>query len=162
MSFADNPNPYQSPTPGFGTLSQDVAGIAKGKTMPAGIALLVVGILSLIIMGFWSLSTIVAISVSDSPEFQPPPNATPEERTGFFVGFYGTMIGMTLSAICQIAVIVGGISLLTLKSRTMAVIGCVFTFLPCTAPCCLLAFPFGIWGLVVLADPNVKLAMARR
>jgi hypothetical protein len=34
----------------------------------------------------------------------------------------------------------------------------ILVMIPCLSPCCILGIPIGIWGLIVLMDPNVKAA----
>ena len=42
-----------------------------------------------------------------------------------------------------------------LESHTMSLFACVLAIIPCWG-CCLTGIPFGIWGLVVLMDDEVK------
>lgn len=45
-----------------------------------------------------------------------------------------------------------------LESYGMALAACVVSIIPCYWNCCIFGMPFGIWGLVVLLDTNVKSA----
>jgi len=44
----------------------------------------------------------------------------------------------------------------TLKSYGLGLLACILSIVPCYWNCCFLGLPFGIWGLVVLMDQNVK------
>jgi len=53
-------------------------------------------------------------------------------------------------------IIFGCIKMLKLQSYGFAFTTSILAMIPCISPCCLLGIPFGIWGLVVLNDPQVK------
>ena len=43
-----------------------------------------------------------------------------------------------------------------LASYPLAMAACVISLVPCLSPCCILGLPFGIWGLVVMHDREVR------
>ena len=53
-------------------------------------------------------------------------------------------------------IIFGCIKMLKLQAYGFAFTTSILAMIPCISPCCLLGIPFGIWGLVVLNDPQVK------
>jgi hypothetical protein len=53
-------------------------------------------------------------------------------------------------------VLYGAIKMLRLQNHGMATVASVAAMLPCQC-CCLFGLPFGIWALVVLNKPEVKL-----
>ncbi len=55
----------------------------------------------------------------------------------------------------SILVLVGAIRMKQLQNLGLARAACIVGLLPCNG-CCLLTLPFGIWGLVVLARPEVQ------
>lgn len=130
---------------------------AAGKLKAPGIALIVVGALGLLLMGAYAVLTLIAFS-SGAPGFEPPPEMTDEaEKTGFYIGAYGAVAVIILNTILQILVILGGVAMIRAKGRGMAYTGCILSVIPClSSSLCLFGIPFGVWGLVVLSDPNVK------
>ena len=57
--------------------------------------------------------------------------------------------------------LIAAIRMKELRSYGLAMAGAILGMLPYLSPCCLLGLPFGIWALVVLADPAVKAAFRR-
>jgi predicted Zn finger-like uncharacterized protein len=67
-----------------------------------------------------------------------------------------TGIGSAIFGLCYWSlVMVGAVKMKNLSSYGLAMTACIVAMLPCSA-CCLLGLPFGIWGLVVLNNPDVK------
>jgi len=66
-----------------------------------------------------------------------------------------------LSLALDIAILVGGLRMHSLRGRTLATVGAICAIIPANS-CCCLGIPVGIWALVVLFDPNVKAAFASR
>lgn len=63
---------------------------------------------------------------------------------------------MTLVNIVQVALIfVGAARMQRLQNFGLAMAACIVAMLPCGF-CCIFGLPIGIWGLVVLNQPNVK------
>lgn len=60
----------------------------------------------------------------------------------------------------DITVLIGEIQMKNLRKRSMSMTACVLGSIPCISPCCVLGIPFGIWGLVVLNDPQVRRAFS--
>ena len=148
-------NPYSnSPTAPMSGLSSEQI---KDKLKAPGIALIVVGSIGLLLMGAYMVLTVV-MALSGAPGFEPPPQMTdPAERTGFYIGAYGVIIMMVLNTLFQIFIILGGLAMVKGKGRGAAFAGSILSVIPClSSSLCFLGIPFGIWALVVLADPNVK------
>src|SRR5262249_50772731 len=55
-------------------------------------------------------------------------------------------------------ILYGALQMKGLKSLGMAKTACYLALIPCCGPCYILGIPFGIWGLVVLSDPQVQQA----
>jgi hypothetical protein len=64
-----------------------------------------------------------------------------------------TVFGLILSGL----MVVGGAKMRSVSGYGLAVTGAVCGIIPING-CCCLAMPFGIWAVVVLADPAVKAA----
>lgn len=74
-----------------------------------------------------------------------------------FSGGIGIALGV-ISIIVGIVVILGAIKMKNLESYGFALTASILSLIPCVSPCCLLGLVFGIWGIVVLNDPQVKAA----
>jgi hypothetical protein len=55
-------------------------------------------------------------------------------------------------------ILAGALRMRNLRSRGLARGACILALIPCLGPCFVLGIPFGIWGLVVLKDPQVSAA----
>lgn len=69
--------------------------------------------------------------------------------TKFIPVVYG---GMALGGLISL---VGGISMLRLKSRGLAYVGAIISMVPGMSFCCLMGIPVGIWAILVLGRPEV-------
>lgn len=152
-------NPYRDASPASGQGNQLSPQQLSSKVTPPGIALIVVGSMGLLLMGAYFLLTLVAFATGAAP-LEPPPEMTNNaERTGYYVGAYGSIGLIAVNALFQIPVILGGIAMVRQKGRGMAFTGAVLSVVPClSSSICLFGIPFGIWALIVLSDPNVKRA----
>ena len=54
----------------------------------------------------------------------------------------------------SVGMLLGGINMLRLNNYWLAVVGCVFAFMP--SPMCLFSAPLGVWSLFVLRIPEVR------
>jgi hypothetical protein len=62
-------------------------------------------------------------------------------------------------AVVALVVLLGGVKMLSLSGRGLAITGSVLAMIPCVnSLCCILGLPVGIWALVVLSNPEVKAA----
>jgi hypothetical protein len=156
MTWNPQQNPYQpgsqfnSPM-GGGPPSQSDRDKLKGP----GIGLIVVGGIGLLSMGAYFVLTLIGLFMQ--PEvMNERENLQGPELVGFYFGFYGFLAAIFFNTIFQILVIAGGFSLIRGKLRGLCMTACIASLIPCTSGCCIFGIPFGIWGLVVLSDPNVK------
>lgn len=67
------------------------------------------------------------------------------------------VIGIGLNALA----VVGGIMMRSGRGWGLGLAGSAVTAIPCLTGCCVTGIPFGIWGVVVLLDADVKAAFAR-
>lgn len=91
-----------------------------------------------------------------------PQNVDPEMMEQFrgmqmFGGGIGILFAV-LMIICGVVVILGAIKMKNLESYNFALTACILSLIPCLSPCCLLGLIFGIWGIVVLSNSDVKAA----
>ncbi len=154
MSWNPQQNPYQPSSP-FSQPGGPSLQSSRDKLKGPGIGLLVVGGLGLVGMGIYLVLTIVGMFIQ--PEVMAEGNKLQgPERIGYFAGVYGFLIALFLNVAFQIIVIVGGYKMIRGTSRGLCLTACIVSIIPCTSGCCIFGIPFGIWGLVVLSDENVK------
>ena len=60
----------------------------------------------------------------------------------------------------NVYIFIAALRMKRLQNYSMAKTAAILSVIPCLGPCYLLGIPFGIWALVVLADPNVKAAFS--
>jgi predicted Zn finger-like uncharacterized protein len=120
-------------------------GAASAAAKGPGIALVVTGILGLLIGLFYVIQAIVGHPLLD-------PRAQQQAQEPVFLWAFALV-----SLIWGAVVTLGGVKFMQLNSRGSVMVACIFAMLPCN-PCCLAGLPIGIWGLVVLARPDVKRA----
>ncbi len=63
-----------------------------------------------------------------------------------------------LTLFANAAILQGAIQMRRLTGYKQAESTCMLALVPCCSPCLVLGIPFGIWGLLVLSDPQVKQA----
>jgi hypothetical protein len=76
------------------------------------------------------------------------------EQAAFVVGTY---VGATVAVIWGLLVLLGAISMMSLRSYALAMTGSIVALIPCNL-CCVVGLPIGIWSLVVLGRSEVKSA----
>jgi hypothetical protein len=125
-----------------------VAGPAISLIVVGGLAL-GLGLVSLILN---ILGVALISSMPDQPIAQQgSPQLTPTWRHG--LGIFGAGLGICWGSI----VLLGAVWMKNLRSYAMAMTSCIVGMLPCNI-CCLFGLPFGIWGIVVINQPDVKQA----
>lgn len=156
MSNYPNYNPYQSP-PGGGYgpsgYGQPPTGDASGKVTPVAICMISVASLSVLVFAASLLINIVMGSAfAARNQFGGPNQLDPE--TQWIANIIGGIVILVVNGIT----LIGSIQMLRLRSYGLAMTAAVLAVIPCCSPCYILGIPFGIWAIVVLAQPNVKLA----
>jgi GYF domain 2 len=56
-----------------------------------------------------------------------------------------------------VLILIGAFRMRALRTYPLAITASILAVVPCITPCCLVCLPFGIWALVVLNRPDVKL-----
>jgi hypothetical protein len=70
----------------------------------------------------------------------------------------GLVIGLAVSVL----LVVGGLRLMHLRSRGLAMTAAILAMIPCCVSIgCCLGIPVGIWALIAMNKPEVKAAMAQ-
>jgi hypothetical protein len=99
---------------------------------------------------------IVANSMVRPQNVALPPAKNEAERMGQEIGFWVGSMGLPIfSALLMFVILFGAWKMIRAQSYGWALTASILSILPCTG-CCVLGIPFGIWGLVVLNDAQVK------
>src|SRR5262249_41203618 len=118
---------------------------ARSKVNAPGIGLIVTGVMS-ILYGLFNVGQ-MAIFLANMP---PAPN---DEFLLMQIGMQGG--SALLNFVIGTLIIRGAARMRRLESYGLAMTACVLGIIPCHG-CCILGMIFGICGLVVLNDPDVK------
>jgi len=81
-------------------------------------------------------------------------NPAEQEKAGNVIG---NVVGNILAIPFHIFFIFGCKKMIQLESKSVVWVMLILAVIPCCTPCCV-GLPFGIWGIVVMNDPIVKLA----
>ncbi len=133
-------SPYQAPrAPGVSALG---SAAARERVRAPAIAMIVLasvclGVLVLVILIF-------GVALAVGAEFEA------KNTVQMFLG--------VIQLIVSVLMLVGGINMLKLQNRGMAMAGAILGMIPAISPCCLLGLPFGIWAISVLNDPQIQRA----
>lgn len=79
------------------------------------------------------------------------------ERIGYLMGTFGGYGVGVLSLIVAPVIVFGGIKLIKGESRGLVIASAILSILPVTSCCFFIGIIFGVWTLVVLRNPDVKL-----
>lgn len=145
-------NPYSSPPPGAGPNHDSRSSSAASDVAGPAIALMVISGLGLV-LGILGLAGDVFLLLSGAIEEMEIRNDGPTSKyTTIAVRF---IWGVFLVAVAGF-IFYGALQMKNLTNYTVARIAAILAVIPCVGPCCFLGIPFGIWALVVLANPNVR------
>lgn len=154
-------NPYNAPEPMMpGQPGGNAAQAAERLKVPA-IGLMVAMGIGILLAVLGILQNVLGVA-GMGPGAAPPPNMDPaamDQIRGIqmFSGGIGIVFGV-IGIIVGIVVILGAIKMKNLESYGFAMTASILSLIPCVSPCCPLGLIFGIWGIVVLNDPQVKAA----
>lgn len=154
-------DPYQSPLSGYSqppyeaSLRQSV----KKQCLILGIIFIVLSVLGFVGALLASLGNLIPMIEHGGipPEMESLRNRSNEaEDIGFVAGFYGSVIGMVLSALVQPFILWAGVNFVRVRGLGMARMGAIVSLIPGLTSCCCLGLPFGIWALILLSNPETK------
>lgn len=152
-SFADAfpLDPYDDPRPA-----------AKAKLIVPAIALMIIGICSVVLVIGTSLmaggSKAQYERQMKSIEKQADMPAEQKKQLQSFMKMYIDFLPVFngLSAVCGAAIAIGGFQMLTLSARWYCYVAAILSMLPFTNCCCCLGWIFGVWAIVVMNLRDVQ------
>jgi hypothetical protein len=134
-------NPYAAPV-GDGKRST-----AHAKVVTVAISLIVVSLLDIVLNG---------LAVANMYRLALDPELDDQGRRTFLS--YATY--NLIHAAYAVPVFAGAISMARMKSYLFSVTAVWMAVIPFMAPCFVLSVPFGIWGILVLRNPDIRAAFA--
>jgi hypothetical protein len=147
-------NPYQSTNP---TLTPDALGsddsAAKALVKPPAMILMILSIISIVLSVGLLIFFAGQIDMAILEDFTRA-NRVEQEKA---VNVIGNVVGNMLAIPFQIFFIFGCKKMMKLESKSVVWMMLILAVIPCCTPCCV-GLPIGIWGIVVMNDPIVKLA----
>ncbi len=168
--MSDGPEGYdpdEAPEPGespddWAPASPAVVAALLRVNIP-GIMLIVVGVVNVlcaILVLFRSLQILTNFDqeyqkAADTMDRMGQAGLTPDLLRG---ETYGLLIGSIVALIASGLIVMAGARMRILRGYGFAMMGAILAVIPCISPCCLLGLPFGIWALIVLANPEVRAA----
>ncbi len=143
---------------------------AGGRVQAPAIALIVVGILNVLWVG-WTFFNVAMMTLTPADQFHKQMvnlyQAFPQMQTEMnkrapdelknqtlFIGWGWVALGL----LSTVLVLVGGIRMLSRKNYALGVCGAICAALPCLTcgGCCGFGEIIGIWALIVLLNPEVR------
>jgi predicted Zn finger-like uncharacterized protein len=125
-------------------------GYARSQVSGPGTALQIVGALTVGLSVLSLLGNLMGYGMLASAPNQPPQNQA-DLIVNLVSGACGAIFGILWGG-----VIAGGATKMKqLENYNMAMTASILAVIPCSG-CCVLTLPFGIWGLVVLNQPEVR------
>ena len=150
------PNPYASaPQAATSLRPAGSHGAAAAKVKPAAITLLIIISISMVLV---VLDLLFRLLLGGALMAGGAGNIAPEDEFAMMISGVGGIIVGFIMLICGGIIIAGTIKMMKLQSYGLAMTACILSMIPILSPCCCLGLPIGIWGIVVLMDPNVKAA----
>ncbi len=125
----------------------------QSKVQPPAIFLIITGVLNGLIGALGLFGGVLQIAAGASRQVF----RSEAERFGFFAGQFGTVFVSALSLLAAPFVVYGAIKMLNGTSHQWAKAAAILVIVPVTSCCFLLGIPMGIWALVVLSRPDVKM-----
>jgi hypothetical protein len=149
-------NPYAAPQSVFAPdLFHPISGpqlIERARFRLLGPA---IGMILFALCGLAFMAMIGAVVAVDPNRLFKEVGNDPAERAGaygFFIAYFS--VGL-ISRLVQIA---GAIAMLRVRGYGLAMAGAISALVPCEVYCCIPSLPFGIWGVVMLLNTDVKRA----
>jgi hypothetical protein len=138
-------NPYQSP---IGDSSGDYQ--SENRVNGPAMALIIVTSISLVILVLSLLFDVFLLTSGVADQLRQPAGMSKHQQVVIRM-----IWGILIIAVNGI-ILYGAMQMKSLRDLGMARTACYLSLIPCCGPCFVLGIPFGIWGLMVLNDPQVQ------
>jgi hypothetical protein len=127
------------------------------QIQPAAICLIITGTLN---AGLGVLGVISGLTQMRNPANRSAMDSE-AERLGYVTGQFGGLLVFFLNIVVAPMIIYGAVKMISGLSYNWARTASVLAIIPLTSCCFLIGAPIGIWALIVLNKPEVKLFFER-
>lgn len=127
------------------------------QVQPAAVCLIITGAINAAVGLVCLTSGLIRISNPDNR----PVTASEAERIGYYSGQFSVLFVFLLGIVAAPMIIYGAIKMLNCASYGWAKAASILAIIPFTSCCFLVGAPIGIWALVVLSKPEVKMFFER-
>jgi hypothetical protein len=151
-----------SPTPfGVGAQNPAAQSFAQDEINAPSIGLMVTAGLSVILVLMSLVMNLSGATMSSWNQMQSSPGMDPQmlEMIKKFQGFsqtFGVFEGI-LHLLLAGFIFFGAMKMRKLENFGLCVAACIVALVPCISPCCCLGLPIGIWALIVMNRPEVRI-----
>jgi hypothetical protein len=128
-----------------------------GQIQPAAVCLIITGALNATLGMLGVISGVIRIN---NPANRPD-MVSEAQRLGYDVGQFGGLLVFFLNIVVAPMIIYGALKMLNGTNYNWAKAAAILAIIPLTSCCFLVGAPIGIWALVVLRKPDVKLFFER-
>jgi hypothetical protein len=125
----------------------------KPDTVPPAVCLIITGALNASLGLYGMVSGIIQIGNHANR----PITGSEAEKFGFYTGQSIVLVVFLLSLVAAPVTIYGAVKMLNGASYDWAKAASILAIIPFTSCCFLIGAPIGIWALVVLSKPEVKM-----
>jgi hypothetical protein len=129
----------------------------KPNTVPSAVCLIITGVLNGALGLLGVTSGIMQITNPANGQI----TGSEAERIGYYTGQSIALVAFLLSFVAAPVIIYGAAKMLNGTSYNWAKAGSILAIVPFTSCCFLIGAPIGIWALVVLNKPEVKMFFER-
>jgi hypothetical protein len=131
--------------------------VQKPGTVPPAVCLIITGGLNAAIGLYGLIGGIIQIN---NPANRPIVG-NEAQRIGYYTGQSAVLTVFLLSLVTAPVIIYGAVKMIKGTSYNWAKASSILAIFPLTSCCFLIGAPFGIWALVVLSKPEVKMFFGR-
>ena len=146
MSYGNNP--FQSPL-AAGPGGMPNSGYALNKVKPFAITLMVTMGLMMLLVVLGIVLNLLGLGLAAQAQNDPNMGLALMQGT---IGVVASVVGLAVGGFIMFACL----KMMKLESYGMAMTATILAMIPCVSPCCIVGLPLGIWGIVILNDPQVK------
>lgn len=127
------------------------------RVKPPAIAIMVATIIGMVLAVIGILINALGMGLAASQQ----QSHSQQDILGPLVSSVFGIVQAVIGLIIGVVILIGVTRMMKLQSWGFSLAACIMAMIPCVSPCCLLGLPFGIWGIVVLCDEQVKAAFTR-
>lgn len=151
-----------SPTPfGAGALNPAAESFAQGEVNAPSIGLMItaglgtIGVLMGLVMNLSGASMNSFNQMRSTPGMDPQVMEMIQKFQGMFqtFGIFENILQLFVAGF----IFYGAWKMRKLENYGLCVGACIVALLPCVSPCCCLGLPIGIWALIVMNRPEVRI-----